>query len=136
MMSSKKGFTLIELLIVIAIIGILSAVVLGQLGTARNRGADATIKSNLTNMKPIAENLYDASTGSNGYNAVCANSNITAMKASAEAAAGTSGTCRNAVGYWVVYVPLKTNSAQAWCVDYLGISKQISATPGTINNCP
>lgn len=38
---SKKGFTILELLIVIAIIGLLSAVVLAALNSSRSKGRDA-----------------------------------------------------------------------------------------------
>src|SRR3989338_487668 len=57
--STKRGFTLIELLVVIAIIGILSSVVLVSLNTAREKGADAGIKSNLAGIRSQAELYYD-----------------------------------------------------------------------------
>ena len=57
---AQKGFTLIELLVVIAIIGILSSVVLASLNTARNKGADASVKSNLGEARAQAELFYDA----------------------------------------------------------------------------
>jgi prepilin-type N-terminal cleavage/methylation domain-containing protein len=63
----SRGFTLIELLVVIAIIGILSAVVLASLNTARSKGADAAIASNLATVQTQAE-IYYGGTGGNKYN--------------------------------------------------------------------
>ncbi len=76
----SAGFTLIELLVVIAIIGILSAVVLASLSTARNKGSDAAIQSDLSTIQTQAE-IYYGSTGNNSYGAT--------QTASCAATAGT-----------------------------------------------
>lgn len=63
----SQGFTLIELLVVIAIIGILSAVVLASLNTARTKGSDAAIQSDLSAVQVQAEIFYGTN-NRNKYN--------------------------------------------------------------------
>ncbi|MFA6519207.1 MAG: type II secretion system protein [Candidatus Paceibacterota bacterium] len=67
-LSKSKGFTLIELLVVIAIIGILSAVVLASLSTARSKGNDAAIQSDLSTIQTEAEIFYGGGGGNTGTN--------------------------------------------------------------------
>jgi prepilin-type N-terminal cleavage/methylation domain-containing protein len=144
----QKGFTLIELLVVIAIIGILSSVVLASLNTARGKGADAAIKSNLANMRAQAEIYYDdaslgngtygpATTASNACTAgVFGNTTITNGVTSATSASGGSGATgaptarRCAIGVggssWAISIPLKTDTAKSFCVDNSGTAKEVN----------
>ncbi len=62
----RRGFTLIELLVVIAIIGILSSVVLASLNTARSKGTDAKIQSEIRSIQVNAEIYYDNNGNSYG----------------------------------------------------------------------
>ena len=69
-MKYNKGFTLIELLMVIAIIGLLSTIVLNSLSSARNRGSDAAVKSNLNSIRSAADLYYDNNNNSYGTFAI------------------------------------------------------------------
>ena len=129
---SNRGFTLIELLVVMSIIGFLSAVILAALNSARAKGADAAIKANLDNMRPQVELLYG---DSGNYNVVCS-TKPQDMYNAAVTISGVSGSCSNAATRWSAWVPLKSDTTQAWCVDYLQNSKQIPTPAGAINNCP
>ncbi len=144
MNSLKRGFTLIELLVVIAIIGILSSVVLASLNTARDKGANAAIKSNLANIRSQAEIFYDGP-GNNSYVGVCTNSVVVnAINAAKQASgiitptnfttgAGSAGvaTCHDTGIAWAIEVPLKTPSTSFQCVDASGQSTTtVSSTLG------
>ena len=143
----QKGFTLIELLVVIAIIGILASVVLASLNSARNKGADAAIKSGLANARAQAELFYDSN--SNSYDGVCANTttgiNTIVQGASTAAGAGTvvvdtasgasTADCHDLAAGWAASVPLKTSGY--WCVDSSGKSASSTALgAATVIACP
>lgn len=143
MKSEKKGFTLIELLVVVAIIAMLATVVLAALGSARNKGADASVKSNLTNARAQGEIFYNTNTAApNSYTSVCTNGNgggtlgavgVGSMIQNAVKATGlssytingtgtlTTATCNDSSTAWAAEVPLKAGGM--WCVDSTGKSK-------------
>jgi prepilin-type N-terminal cleavage/methylation domain-containing protein len=136
MKKTNKGFTLIELLVVIAIIGILSAVVLASLNTARNKGSDAAVKSQMASARSQAELFYDAG---QTYAAVCADTQMVALlNAASTNGAGntTSDVCNQSATAYAASAPLKTGGN--WCIDSLGTSKSIgTASLGTTATvCP
>ncbi len=49
-----RGFTLLELLVVVAIIGILAAVTVAMLGSAKKKGQDSAIKEQLSSLRTQA----------------------------------------------------------------------------------
>lgn len=130
----NRGFTLIELLVVIAIVGILSAVVLSQLNSAREKGADAAVKSNLVSVRSVAETLYD--NGYNGYQGICSDSKMTGPHNAAVAAGGNGGTCTSNSGAYADWAGLKTDLTKAWCVDSTGNSRMIPKPGSGITVCP
>jgi len=67
--TAQSGFTLIELLIVIAIIGILSAIIMANFVGIRERARDATRKSDLTQIQSALE-LYRADANDGTYPAI------------------------------------------------------------------
>ncbi len=144
-MKFKKGFTLIELLVVVAIIGILASVVIGFLVSARNKGNDTAVKSNLATVRTASElyylnnnNSYFVFTGFNTTFAVqqcpqIANfgsypglalfsdpSTSGALKialSKGNQAAGYEAYCYNNANVWAVAIGLNENTSKTWCVD-------------------
>jgi prepilin-type N-terminal cleavage/methylation domain-containing protein len=125
----EKGFTLIELLIVIAIIGILSAVVLSSLSKARDKAADANIKSNLAGIRAQAQIVYS---DDGDYALVCSDPNVTDAVLAAQTVAGITPViddgCVDDSNEWIAAVQLKTVPTDMWCVDYTGMVEVVTAT--------
>jgi prepilin-type N-terminal cleavage/methylation domain-containing protein len=67
---NKSGFTLVELLVVVAVIGLLAAVVAVSTTAAKSKGADAAAKRDLASIR-IQANLYYTN-NSNAYGAITA----------------------------------------------------------------
>ena len=140
----EGGFTLIELLVVIAIIGLLSSVVLASLNGARNKGADAAIKSQLKSLQSQAEIIYDNAVP-NSYEGVCEDTNVVSQVTAAKNAGGattvsfvdttasvhdTTAVCHDSADAYAVEVPLKTTNTQSWCVDSDGAAAATSVVLG------
>jgi prepilin-type N-terminal cleavage/methylation domain-containing protein len=149
----SAGFTLLELLVVVAIIGLLSAVVLESLNSARNKGSDAAVKANLRNALDQGEIFYVTNTvAPNSYTSVCTNGIVggangigsfvlIAAKDSGLASytldgtgTTTTATCNDSANAWAAEVPLKYMTG-LWCVDSTSKSKQEAASIGAGTAC-
>lgn len=136
----NKGFTLIELLVVIAIIGILSGIVLTSLNSARNKAANARITASLSQVRTIAETLYDQGVYPATFVVTDVTSGLKALNDDVKLQEGgvapagitINGTMPGSV--YAAYAPLKT--AGFWCVDSVGHSNKTALTPGAVTECP
>ena len=149
-MKNKKGFTLIELLVVVAIIGLLAGVVLTSIGPARTKARDARIISALTQVRAIAETLYNGNysalpgTAGTAYGVPITGSVLDFTKTAIDIDGNggklyidkTSGD----TGY-AAYSALPSDPVNKyWCVDSTGASGQRSGLSSTRPNgqgvCP
>jgi len=133
----KRGFTLIELLVVIAIIGILSAVVLASLNTARSKGQDAAIMSDLNGIRTQAAIFFDDN--GNTYTGLCDDTTVANQIAAAEKAnGGTAVVCGVDTvdgSTYAVSSPLVAQAGAYYCVDSAGIGTTTMTALGTDTSC-
>lgn len=115
---NKKGFTLIELLVVIAIIGILSSIVLVALRGARNKAKDARITADLSQVRSLAEVLYDGT-----YDALLIDPDYTTL---VDDIGLQGGTVVNEQTNGAYCVCSSLNESGIYCVDSTGYAGDVS----------
>jgi prepilin-type N-terminal cleavage/methylation domain-containing protein len=134
----QKGFTLIELLVVIAIIGILSSVVLASLNSARGKGSNAAVKSQIAGMRAQAE-LYYSNQNPNNYTGLCTDPTFSSMLGNATSTGGSAGDCIVSPNgsEWSASAPLKVTEGTftQWCAGSSGASKGLAAVVSTSSSC-
>lgn len=122
---------ILVILVTIAIIGILAAVVLASLNSARDKGADASVKATLSSLKAQAELYYDSN--SNTYSGFCNSSGTKTLTNSIPEARRQNYTCNDDLKAYAISAPL--SNSNYYCVDSSGAGKELQTTLGVHTSC-
>ncbi len=133
-MHHKKGFTLIELLVVVTIIGLLSTIVLVNVGDSRAKARDASIQSYMHQVRNAAEMNYI--NNNENYSQVCDEENDTLsddgefgiLEDKIEKDNGNKTVkCIESADKrsFAVSSPMVARTGKYWCIESAGLSREI-----------
>jgi prepilin-type N-terminal cleavage/methylation domain-containing protein len=144
----NKGFTLIELIVVIAVIGVLSAIILFSVTQYINRGKDSNIAASLVVLIPAGEVYYNSASAYSGFCSSDAFKNTLSQMPTQSSDAPCYNSTTNPAGVccdvasdgqsWAACAREFTNNSKAFCVDSRGIKREIqnSLCTNFISQCP
>ncbi len=142
---------MIELLVVIAIIGILSSVVLASLNTARSKGTDAKIQSELRSIGVNSELYYDSNGNNYGANTTDCSASMFASASIAQIMTDLNsvhptyapicraggGTASASTYYFVAHQLTTPSSTTFFCVDSTGkATTTVTSITTSSTGCP
>ncbi len=151
-----KGFTLIELLVVIAIIGILASVVLVSLQSARKKGNDSRVISDVQQIRTLLETNYNGTaypdlTGANNNVPLAGAGNLKTLEDDIAAQQNAGGlTYSNGAGgtylilklaaenpgkSYAIFAKLPSSGA-TFCMDSTGATKNNATFPNSFPTAP
>lgn len=119
----ESGFTIIELLVVVAIIGILAAVVLVNVTQYTGKSKNSGVKANLSNAMVNAARFYDSPVN-DGYEGFCADDLFADIKNEVNSLVGSDPVCEETNTNWCACSVLRVTNEDAegstYCVDSTG----------------
>lgn len=138
----NNAFTLIEVLVVIAIIGILAAMILAGLNVARQKARDARIKSDVSQIRDNAASYYDDQSPASydGFSPATTSPDNATISDDVDKQTNISGSLKintntdNGSDAYAAWSILASNDAMWFCADSSGKAGLTPTDPATVND--
>jgi|SRR3989344_2137612 len=139
----SQGFTIVELLVVVAIIGVLAAIVMTNVTSYINRGKNAGVKANLSSATTNAALFFQVHGAYQYWDGFmfagyCNDPSYTRIRNEVNSIIGANPVCANNSNNWCACSTMKTTAAEpngsTFCVDSTGYKKVTEN--GCLVRCP